>query len=315
MQTWSPTDIMRESSNVGTIMIAQQLNAAGQGPQRLDAALRSFGLGEKTSVDFPGQAQGLLLKPTEYYATGMAAVPIGYGVAVSAQQMLDVYTTIANGGVTVPPQLVQATIDAQGNQHPRPAPPGHRVVSSATARTVTDMLTQVVSGGTGACGAIPGYTVAGKTGTSRKPLNTGGYSKQTMASFIGFAPAEAPRVATIVVLDSPQGAQIYGGRAAAPVFAEITGSALRTLRVPPPDANSTQYAQAQATARADNADCSVPHGEALTRSIAQRAQQAQAAEVHALAAPAGTGAGTAAGTAKRGGRPTTSTLPATSAHQ
>ncbi|MDQ1519404.1 MAG: hypothetical protein QOI55_477, partial [Actinomycetota bacterium] len=202
MQTWSPTDIMRESSNVGTIMIAKQLDAAGQGPERLDTALRAFGLGETTAVEFPGQPQGLLLKPNDYYSTGMASVPIGYGVSVSAQQMLDVYTTIANRGVTVPPRLVQATIDGTGTQQPRPLARGHRVVSDATARTVTDMLTQVVSGGTGACAAIPGYTVSGKTGTSRKPLNTGGYSKQTMASFIGFAPAEAPRVATIVVLDA-----------------------------------------------------------------------------------------------------------------
>jgi membrane peptidoglycan carboxypeptidase len=202
---------------------------------------------------------------------------------------------------------VQATIDADGTQHPRPAPSGRRVVSDATARTVTDMLTQVVSGGTGACAAIPSYTVAGKTGTSRKPLNTGGYSKQHMASFIGFAPAEAPRVATIVVLDEPQGAQIYGGRAAAPVFAEITASALRALRIPPPNADSTQFAEAQQTARADGADCSVPHGPALVERIAQKAEQAQAAEVRARHA--------AADAKKRHGHPTTSTLPATSANQ
>jgi membrane peptidoglycan carboxypeptidase len=164
----------------------------------------------------------------------------------------------------------------------------------------------VVSGGTGACAAIPGYTVAGKTGTSRKPLSTGGYSQQTMASFIGFAPAEAPRVATIVVLDAPQGAQIYGGRAAAPVFAEITASALRALRVPPPDANSAQFAQAQQTARADSADCSVPHGEALARRIAAQAQQAQVAELRARA--------TAAAASKPGRQKRAGTLAASSAN-
>jgi membrane peptidoglycan carboxypeptidase len=175
---------------------------------------------------------------------------------------------------------------------------------------VSNMLTEVVRGGTGACAAIPGYTVAGKTGTSRKPLETGGYSDKHVASFIGFAPAEAPRVATIVVLDEPEGAQIYGGRASAPVFAEITGFALRLLRVPPPDPNSTQYAQANATAIADHADCAVPHGDDVGRRIEAKAQAAiaaaAAAEVQARAKAPGT---------KPGHKPSTSTLPATPANQ
>jgi cell division protein FtsI (penicillin-binding protein 3) len=305
-QTMSTTDILRESSNVGTIMIARDLTK-----EPLDAAVRAFGLGQRTSIDFPGEADGILLDPDNYYSTGLASVAIGYGIAVSAQQMLDVYATIANRGVTVPPRLVQATIDADGDRHPRRAPAGTRVVSDATATTVTGMLTQVVSGGTGACAAIPGYTVAGKTGTSRKPLSTGGYSNQHMASFIGFAPAEAPRVATIVVLDAPEGNQIYGGRAAAPVFAEVTGSALQLLRVPPPDASSTQFAQAQQTAIADHADCSVPHGEALAQRIVDKANAAQAAARAAeVQANAATTTPSKPGLAGQAG-----TLPATSANQ
>jgi cell division protein FtsI (penicillin-binding protein 3) len=305
VQRWTTADIVRESSNVGTIEIAQLL-----GKERLDAALRAFGLGQKTSIAFPGQASGILLPVDQYYATGLASVPIGYGVAVSAQQMLDVYTTIANGGVTVPPRLVAATIDAGGSQHQIVPPAGHRVVSDTTARMVTDMLTNVVSGGTGACAAIPSYTVAGKTGTSRKPLPTGGYTKgKTMASFIGFAPAEAPRVATIVVLDEPTGNQIYGGRAAAPVFAEITASALRMLRVPPPTGDSPQFAKAQATARAQQADCSVPHGADLQHRLADNVRRAQAAaQAQAVAAAA---AHAHPALAKPGTTKPTGTLPAT----
>jgi cell division protein FtsI (penicillin-binding protein 3) len=281
MKQWTPTDILRESSNVGTIMIAKKLTK-----ERLDTALRAFGLGANTAVQFPGQAAGNLLPLSQYYGIGMASVPIGYGVSVSAQQMLDVYTTLANGGVTRAPRLIDATIDAAGNQHRRHEPPGTRVVSPATAQAMTSMLTQVVSGGTGACAAIPGYTVAGKTGTSRKPDNHGGYMSKYMASFIGYAPAESPRVAAIVVLDEP--VPIYGGRAAAPVFSEVAGFALRLLRVPPPDPNSTQWAQAQITSAAAGETCTVPHGADLARFIAQKAQQAQTAASRAANTTAST---------------------------
>ncbi len=288
---WTTTDIVRESSNVGTIQIANML-----GKERLDAALRAFGLGQKTSLRFPGQAEGLLLPIDEYYATGLASAAIGYGVSVSAQQMLDVYTTIANGGETVPPRLVQATIDADGVEHPVPLEVGRRVVSPETASAVTQMLTQVVSGGTGACAAIPGYTVAGKTGTSRKALDTGGYSNKYMASFVGFAPAEAPRIATIVVLDEP--VPIYGGRVAAPAFSEITTFALQLLRVAPPAGDSPQFAQAMATAQEEHTDCRVPHGADLARVVAARQRQAQQHGATAAGKAAATTAG--AGTTPAG---------------
>jgi cell division protein FtsI (penicillin-binding protein 3) len=307
VEHWTATDIIRESSNVGTIEIAQLL-----GKQRLDAALRAFGLGQKTAIDFgDAQASGILLPLDHYYGTGLASVPIGYGVAVTAQQMLDVYATVANGGETRPPRLVSATIDARGDQHPKRAPAGTRVISPNTAAVMTEMLTHVVSGGTGACAAIPGYTVAGKTGTSRKPLPDGhGYSDKYMASFIGFAPAEAPRVATIVVLDEP--VPIYGGRVAAPVFAEVTGQALQMLRVAPPDPNSTQFADAQATARADGSDCLVRHGAPLAEYIQAKqvaAQKAAAAKAKADAAAASA----AVAATNQAAKPPTSTVPATSA--
>lgn len=262
-ERWSTTDILRESSNVGTIMIAQHL-----GKERLDAALRAFGLGVPTAAEFPGQASGILLPPDRYYSSGIGSVPIGYGVAVSALQMLDVYVTVANGGVSRPPRLVGATIDGDGTRHARPAAEGEQVVEAETAAAVTDMLTQVVEAGTGSCAAVPGYTVAGKTGTSRKLLPDGsGYANDRhLASFIGFAPAESPRLAAIVVLDEP--VQTYGGRVAAPVFSEIMQFALRLYRVAPPSGSSDQWEASRARVVEEGADCTVPHGAALDALLA-----------------------------------------------
>jgi cell division protein FtsI (penicillin-binding protein 3) len=246
----SVSDILRQSSNIGTIEIAQHMSK-----ERLADALRSFGLGSRTAVDFPGQASGLLLDPSKYYDTGLASTAIGYGVAVTGMQMLDAYATIANGGVTRPPRLLDATIDSRGQRHPELQARGRRVVSSRTAVEMTKMLTGVVSDGTGACAAIPGYIVAGKTGTSRKAIN-GGYSHGTMASFIGFAPAQHPRLAAIVVIDEPTSQ--YGGAAAAPVFANVMQFALTRSDVAPDDVGNTQFNAAQATAAATGAKCEAP---------------------------------------------------------
>jgi membrane peptidoglycan carboxypeptidase len=174
---------------------------------------------------------------------------------------------------------------------------------------MTTMLTQVVANGTGACAAIPGYTVAGKTGTSRKPLPTGGYTAgRTMASFIGFAPAEAPRVAAIVVLDQPT--TVYGAVAAAPVFSEITGATLRLLRVPPPTANDPQFMQAQATANAGHSNCSVPHGADLMNLLAAQAHQAQVLKQNQLATLAGARGGATATATKQGQQHSAGKIPA-----
>jgi len=220
----SVADILRDSSNVGTILIARELGA-----QRFDAALRAFGYGKPTGLNFPGEAPGIILPLDQYNATSMASMPIGNGIAVTAMQMLDVYTTIANGGVSRPPRIVAATVDAAGKRHDEPLLPTQQVVSADTAAKVTSMLAGVVSGGTGVKAAVAGYTVAGKTGTARKPPYTGAY----MASFVGFAPAESPRLAAIVVLDEPQGVSYFGGDVAAPAFSQIMQEALRVERVPP----------------------------------------------------------------------------------
>ncbi|TMK46920.1 MAG: penicillin-binding protein 2, partial [Actinobacteria bacterium] len=225
---WSVTDILVNSSNVGTIMVGQKL-----GKVRLDHYLRAFGFGQKTNVGFPGEPAGLLLDPDHWYVTSMGTVPIGNGLAVSALQMLQVYVTVANGGMYKPPKLVEATIDADGVRRPVEAAPPHRVVSAETAGKLSTMLTQVVQSGTGTNGAVPGYLAAGKTGTARKPLEGArGYSGNYVASFVGFVPAQDPRLAAVIVLDEPT--PIYGGQVSAPVFARIMQYALRLERIPPP---------------------------------------------------------------------------------
>ena len=221
----SVADIVRLSSNVGAILIARML-----GKSRFDGALRAFGFGTETGLGFPGEASGLLLPVDQYNATSMASMPIGNGIAVTAMQMLDVYMTLANDGVARAPRLVAATIDADGNRHDNPLGATHRVVSSQTAAAMRTMLEGVVADGTGTAAQVQGYLVAGKTGTARKPP----YEHppyRYVTSFAGFAPADNPRLAAIVVLDEPQ-VNATGGLAAAPTFARIMQYALAVERVP-----------------------------------------------------------------------------------
>lgn len=221
----SVADILRQSSNVGTILIANQL-----GKDRFDAALQTFGFGTPTGIGFPAEASGILLPKSQYNATSLYSMPIGSGIAVTAMQLLDVYMTIANGGVARTPRLVRATVDAAGNRHDAAPSPVRSVVSPTTADEMRQMLVGVVAGGTGTKAQIPGYVVAGKTGTARKPPYAHPpYSY--VASFAGFAPAGAPQLAAVVVLDAPQGA-IFGGEVAAPVFSTIMQYALTVERVP-----------------------------------------------------------------------------------
>jgi cell division protein FtsI (penicillin-binding protein 3) len=260
---WSVTDILVNSSNVGTIMVGQKL-----GKNRLDHYLRAFGFGTKTGVGFPGEPAGLLLDPDHWYVTSMGTVPIGNGLAVSALQMLQVYVTVANGGMYRPPRLVEATIDADGQRHPVDAAEPRRVVSPETAGKLSSMLTQVVQNGTGTNAAVPGYLAAGKTGTARKPLEGArGYSGNYVASFVGFVPSQEPRLAAVVVLDEPT--PIYGGQVSAPVFARIMQYALRLDRIPPPPGSPPAPAAAGAPAHAldeapANDDPNVPKASTTT---------------------------------------------------
>ncbi|HEV3494970.1 MAG TPA: penicillin-binding protein 2, partial [Actinomycetes bacterium] len=223
---WTTADIVAHSSNVGTIQIAQRLGKA-----QMDRYLRAFGMADPTDIDFPGESGGLLPDLDEWSGTSIGSIPIGQGVAVTAVQMLGAFNTIANGGTYVAPSLVKGTVDAAGKEHPAPAPATRRVVSEATAAEVSRMLTGAVQVGTGTAARIDGYTVAGKTGTARKPSETkAGYTDTYMASFAGFLPAEAPRLSAIVVLDEPR--PYYGGIVAAPVFAAVGSFGIRHFGIP-----------------------------------------------------------------------------------
>jgi cell division protein FtsI (penicillin-binding protein 3) len=227
-QSMSVSDILAQSSNVGTIGIAQQL-----GKNQLASYLRAFGLGKRTGLGFPGESAGLLLDPAHESGTDIATVPIGQGEAVTAVQMLDAYNAVANGGSFVPPRLVRATIGSDGAQHAVSTQQPHRIISPGTAQQLTTMLQQVVQSGTGTTAALSGYSVAGKTGTAQKPnVNGPGYQPGAyMATFVGFVPAQRPALTAIVVLDQPT--PIFGGVVAAPVFAQIAQYELRRLGVAP----------------------------------------------------------------------------------
>lgn len=249
-EDWSVTRILTESSNIGTIKLGQML-----GKERLDGYLRRFGLGSRTALDFPNESPGIMLDPDSYSGTSMGTIPIGQGIAVTALQMLEAYNVIANDGVYVPPKLVLETLDASGARTPVESGEPRRVISERTASRMRDMMANVVAEGTGTRGGITGYTVAGKTGTARKPQATGGYANESggydyVATFAGFVPAERPELSIIVVIDEPV-SDIFGGSVAAPVFSDLAQYALRLFRIPPPlveraPAPDTAAAEAQA---------------------------------------------------------------------
>ena len=218
-------DIVTVSSNVGTILIQQRL-----GDSLLRQYLHDFGYGESTGVDFSGEATGALsVDPSCGSCTASAA--IGYSVSVTPLQMASVYATIANGGVWVQPHLVKEIIDGTGVTNPVEAAT-RRVVSPATAFTMRTLLRSVVDEGTGQRAAVPGYSAGGKTGTTLKIIN-GSYSEdEHMASFIGMAPIDDPRLVVAVVIDRPIDGYT-GGQAAAPAFATVMEKALHYLGVEP----------------------------------------------------------------------------------
>jgi cell division protein FtsI (penicillin-binding protein 3) len=232
-ETMSLTDILANSSNIGTIMLGQKLGAA-----KIDEYQRKFGFGSPTALNFPNESAGLMLNLKDWSGTSIGTIPIGQGVAVSALQMLEAYNVIANGGVYVDPKLVLATVGKDGTRRPTPPSSSRRVVSTQTAAQVRDMMEQVVIAGTGTQASIDGYTVAGKTGTARKPQPGGGYQDGAgryhyVTTFGGFVPAEDPQLSAIVVIDEPT-ATIFASGASAPVFSRVASYGLRRFHIPPP---------------------------------------------------------------------------------
>lgn len=239
-------EIIRDSSNVGTIQIGLRL-----GGRALDEYVRRFGFGRKTGLGFPGESPGIVLDRADWSGPTIATIPIGQGIAVTPLQMAAAYSTVANDGMWVEPKLLAGTMSDGGRAEASPPPATRRVVSRSTARSVTRILTGVTENGTGIEAQIPGYDVAGKTGTAQKPLETGGYGNSYISSFAGFAPAKDPAVVVIVILDEPT--PIWGGSTAAPTFKTITQFALRHLGVSPTDNAEKAAREIQAEQAGDQA--------------------------------------------------------------
>jgi cell division protein FtsI/penicillin-binding protein 2 len=222
-ETMTVARILAQSSNVGAITLAQQL-----GKERLSTWIRRFGFGRPTGLDFPGESNGVVLAPDKWSGSTIGNVPIGQGIAVTSLQMAAAYGAVANHGVYVEPHLVDHLQGAA-----RRTAKSHRIVSRGVAAELNAMLQNVVLEGTGTLAAVPGYKVAGKTGTAQKPDAYGGYaSGRYVASFIGMVPASSPRLVILVSVDEPQGV-IWGGSVAAPAFAQIAAYDLQYLEVPP----------------------------------------------------------------------------------
>jgi len=233
--------ILAESSNVGTILIAQQV-----GKERIVEALRSFGFGQSTALGLGVEQAGILKSPQDWYGTDIGSVPIGQSVTVTPLQLWAAYSTIANGGIYVPPKLVQDIVDAEGRHIGEPAAPSRRVVSAEAALQTAQALQQVVEdGGTGAKFSIPGYHVAAKTGTAYKPFGDGTYGnarvgRKYAATFAGFFPVADPQIVMVVMIDEPKPPRHYGAAAAGPVFDRLAREAIRRYGIPGDNAATAQ---------------------------------------------------------------------------
>jgi cell division protein FtsI (penicillin-binding protein 3) len=223
VETMTLGDIITESSNIGSAMVATEV-----GNDDMAKYMSRFGYGKQTGIRFPGEAEGSV--PSAWDDVIRATASYGQGVAVTPLQMADVYAAIANGGRWVKPRLIRGSEAADGTFHAAPVQASRQVVRPDTAEMLTRMLAEVVKDGTGVQAQIPGYQVAGKTGTSRKINEYGSYVDRYVASFVGFLPAGAPRLVIAVSIDEPR--TMYGGVAAAPLFSEIAGYAIQRLGIP-----------------------------------------------------------------------------------
>jgi cell division protein FtsI (penicillin-binding protein 3) len=216
-----------ESSNIGTIEVAQRV-----GKQRIYEMLKRFGYGTPTGVGFPGESPGLMLPLEKWYPTSIATIPIGQGIAVTPLQLASVYGTIANDGLQVKPRLLRGVVDADGTGVETQTSPRHRVISPFVAAQVRSMLVGVVEDGTGTRAQIPGYLVAGKTGTARVPKTNGrGYSSDLITTFVGMAPADDARLVVLVQLYNPH--PRVAATTAGPVFRQIMQYSLAHLGIQP----------------------------------------------------------------------------------
>ena len=228
----SLADALRRSLNIGIAKAALPMSPGVQYEN-----LRDFGLGAPTGIEIPGEVAGTLRRPDRWSSQSPQSLAIGYEVGVTPLQMVTAFSTIANGGLRPAPSLVLGTRDTAGVFQSIERLPAERVIGAETARELLLMLERVVESGTGTNAQVPGYRVAGKTGTAWKPRPEGGYGEgkgniDYVASFIGMLPAQDPELVVLVVVDEPAMSTYSGGRAAAPIFAEFAQFAVRQRRIP-----------------------------------------------------------------------------------
>lgn len=241
--TWNLTlnGVLAKSSNIGTILATGQLGKTQkQANKILYSYLRKFGIGGYTGLDFPGETRGILAPADKWSTSQQYTIPFGQGVSINAMQAASVYSTIANGGVRVEPTLVRGAKGPDGRFTPVAPPKKTRVVSAKTARTLAQMLESVVDDeeGTGAKARIPGYRVAGKTGTAnRVDPATGKYHGYT-SSFAGFAPADKPRITVYCAIQNATKGSYFGGQICGPIYKQVMEFALKTLQIPPTGAGA-----------------------------------------------------------------------------
>ncbi|QGV81077.1 peptidoglycan D,D-transpeptidase FtsI family protein [Streptomyces ficellus] len=236
--TWYLTlnGVLAKSSNIGTILATGQLGPTqAQANRVLHSYLRKFGLGSPSGLGYPGETAGILAKPQDWSTSQQYTIPFGQGLSLNAMQAASVYSTIANGGVRIEPTLVRGTKGPDGRFTPAPAPKQTRVVGEKTAKTLAAMLESVVDDreGTGTKAAIPGYRVAGKTGTANRVDPQLGRYKGYTASFAGFAPADDPQITVYCAIQNPTRGSYFGGQICGPIYKKVMEFALKTLQVAP----------------------------------------------------------------------------------
>lgn len=244
-ETWHLTlnGVLAKSSNIGTILATGELGETQPEANRvLSSYLRKFGIGEQSGLGFPGETSGILAPPAKWSTSQQYTIPFGQGFSINAMQAASVYSTIANDGVRIEPTLVRGAKDADGRFRPAPRPKETRVVSAKTAKTVARMLESVVDDeeGTGTKARIPGYRVAGKTGTANRVDPATGRYKGYTSSFAGFAPADKPRVTVYCAIQNATKGSYFGGQICGPIYKQVMEFALKTLQVPPTGAKSAR---------------------------------------------------------------------------
>ncbi|MGQ5604663.1 peptidoglycan D,D-transpeptidase FtsI family protein [Streptomyces sp. EKS3.2] len=236
--TWYLTlnGVLAKSSNIGTIMATGELGKTqAEANKVLYSYMRKFGLGGYSGLGFPGETKGILAPPEQWSTSQQYTIPFGQGVSINALQAASIYSTIANGGVRVEPTLVRGTKGDDGRFTPATEPEKTRVISEKTAKTLARMLESVVDDeeGTGTKARIPGYRVAGKTGTANRVDPATGQYKGYTSSFAGFAPADKPRVTVYCAIQNATEGSYFGGQICGPIYKQVMEFALKTLQVPP----------------------------------------------------------------------------------